>query len=189
MESVFDNSNPVIYQNLSQQYHIVGNWLPDDTATARGHVKPTVLPAGLPVETFTLAPGGCAAFGLGGDVVAGWFSSYNHRELTLDSSSLSDDPQLHSIIEDRTSCDGGDGSVCVWHAFGADTTLDIHPPVGCATSATTVAAVGADGKTSPVVSQASSSGLVSFMAAAVVGGAPVDHFKLQCMSVSLRAVL
>ena len=193
MTSVFDNANPAIYdpsQGFSREYHIVGNWLPDDAAAAE--VAPTVLPAGLPVEAFTLAPGGCAAFGLGGDIVGGWFSSYNHRKLAASSPSVAAAAALHSVIEDRTCGSGGgavassptspSGDVCVWHAVGADTMLDIRVPEGCNVPSTLVTAVSGNGTAKQVVSTPSSSaaGMVSFMAAAVVDNMQVDHFILHC---------
>lgn len=153
------------------EYHIVTSWGVDHPLPITSKDVPSAISDG-----FVLPPGGCAAYGSDGDFIGGWFLEYNNRMLTPPMKS-----QFHAIVEDRTCTSPFTDAVCVYHAMGPDTPLDIHPPAGCAAKDVVVSAVDQAGTVLRVSSTTSGSGtLVTFTATAIAGREPVDFYALHC---------
>ena len=148
------------------------------------------------IDLVSLAP--FQAYGVDGDLVAGWFTRYNNRSLPTvptvpHGSGASTPPTFHAIIEDRacsyppphppsslhdrppgaaataTAADAS-AAVCVYHPMGADTLLDIRIPPQCQLSATNVTAVDQEGRPIATSCPGGEGGMLTF---AAVG--PVDH--------------
>ena len=161
----------------ADEYHIVTSWGAEHPLAISSGDAPSSISDG-----FVLPPEGCAAYGSEGDFIGGWFLEYNNRTLTRPTKKHA--KQFHSIIEDRTCTSPFQGAVCVYHAMGPDTMLDIRPPAGCAAKDVVVSAVDQEGAVSRVPStaspRASPGSLVSFSAAATTGGKPLDFYSLHC---------
>ena len=199
-----------IFPGTSDRYTIESSWATaaagkhvdgaDAVASGRRGQQQQQLNTTLP--GYTLPAGGCAAFGSGDDLVAGWFTVYNNRTLPPDPARGG--AAYHAIIEDRAchylvptpamqdmqgmgAGDAAQGgavpSVCVYHPMGIVTELDVRVHSSCTASATVVTAVGLNGQRLdvPTAPAAAGNNYVTFTAIHMLDNSTaVDHFVLHC---------
>ena len=154
-----------IYAGASPLYMVETNW---ENERARAVAVPgSAFAAELPAR-------GCFAYGSALDVLGGFFVAYNGRALP--------GAAPHAVVEDRACAAHGAGAVCLWHAAGDDTLLDVLAPLPCAAAgaAPCCAAWGAGSAALGAVPCALAGGLVTLAANASFAGRAVGYYSIAC---------